>query len=670
MHLDILDDFLIIFALAIGTSMLCHRLRIPALVGFLFAGALGGPHGFALIDGVNQVEEMAEIGVILLLFSIGLEFSLGRLMAIRRLVLLGGGLQVVMTLCAALLISRGMGFAWPQSVFLGFLVSLSSTAVVLKLYQESSTMDTPQGRTVLGILLFQDVIVVPMMIVTPMLGGAGGSLAINVLILLGKSVFLGGFVFLAAKWIIPFLLLKITGTRNRELFLLGVISIAFALAWFTSLLGMSLALGAFLAGLMISESEYSHHTVSNVLPFRDVFMSFFFVSVGMLFNVDVALDHLGIILLLTALLFVVKFLCAGVATLALGFPLRTILVVGFSLSQVGEFSFILFSVGAQHGLVDDAIYNIFLAVTCLTLLSTPFLIGLGYKAADWTTGLSLPAFLKGRKLAGEEKRDAHLYHDHIIIVGFGLVGRNLARAAKGSGIRYTVIELNPETVRRERAAGESIRYGDAAFKEVLHSAHIGSARVLVITFHDPNAVHRIVSQAREMNPGIHVITRARFISEVESLYGHGVDEVVPDEFESSIEIFTRVLIKYLVPRDEIDEMSHELRAGGYERLRAQNIETVLLNDLKVPDMEISTLKLDERSPLAGSSLAQMNLRRAYGVTLLALVREGEVTANPDPEEVFHGGDEMVVLGSAKSVAQFAAHAGEPSEEISDEGKDE
>ncbi|MHC4944032.1 MAG: cation:proton antiporter, partial [Planctomycetota bacterium] len=497
MHLDILNDFLIIFGLAIGTSFLCQRFRIPALVGYLLVGALGGPHGFALIDRVAQVEEMAEIGVILLLFAIGLEFSLGRLLEIKRLVLLGGGLQVGLTLVATLLISRALGFDWPQSVFLGFLVSLSSTAVVLKLYQDSSIIDTPHGRTVLGILIFQDVIVVPMMIITPMLGGAGGSIAVNILILLGKSLLLAGFVYLAAKWIIPFLLLKITGTRNRELFLLGVIFIAFALAWFTSLLGMSLALGAFLAGLMISESEYSHHTVSTILPFRDVFMSFFFVSVGMLFNVGVAFDHLWIVLVMTALLITLKFLCAGTATLALSFPLRTILIVGFSLSQVGEFSFILFRVGAEYGIVDEDTYNIFLAVTFLTLLATPFLLNLGQRAAAWTTRVSLPAFLKGRDLSAEEKRDAHLYKDHIIIVGFGLVGRNLARAAKGSGIRYTVIELNPETVRRERAAGESIRYGDAAFKEVLHSAHIESARVLVITFHDPGAVHRIVNEARE-----------------------------------------------------------------------------------------------------------------------------------------------------------------------------
>ncbi|MBU0755289.1 MAG: cation:proton antiporter, partial [Planctomycetes bacterium] len=654
MHLNILDDFLIIISLALGTSFLCHRIKVPTLVGFLLAGALGGPHGFALIGNVTEVETMAEIGVILLLFSIGLEFSLGRLMEIKRVVLLGGGLQVGLTLAAALGISRGFDFSWPQSVFLGCLVSLSSTAVVLKLYQESSTLDTRHGRTVLGILIFQDILVVPMMIVTPMLGGAGGSIAVNLLTLLGKSLLLAGFVFVAARWLIPFLLLKIVGTRNRELFLLGVIFIAFALAWFTSLLGMSLALGAFLAGLMISESEYSHHTVSNILPFKDVFMSFFFVSVGMLFNGTVVVQHLGIILVLTAALIALKFLCAGAATFALGYPLRTILLVGFGLSQVGEFSFILSRVGEQHGLIQGDHYAIFLAVTCLTLLATPFLMNLGERIAGWTVKIPLPGFLKGRDLAGERQRGASLLKDHVIIVGFGLVGRNLARAAKGSRIPNTVIELNPKTVRRERAAGESILYGDAAFKEVLHSAHVESARVLVITFHDPGAVHRIVRRAREMNPGIHVITRARFFHEVESLYGHGADEVIPDEFETSIEIFTRVLTKYLVSRDKIEALSHELRAGGYERLRARNIETVLLKDLKIPDMEISTLTLDPGSALADRTLAEMNLRRKYGVTLLALVREGKVIPNPDPEASIHGNDEMVVLGSTGNITRLSA----------------
>ncbi|MFH2000384.1 MAG: cation:proton antiporter [Planctomycetota bacterium] len=661
MHLNILNDFLIIFGLAIGSSFLCQRFKIPALVGFLLAGALGGPHGFALIAGVAEVENMAEIGVILLLFSIGLEFSLGRLMEIRRVVFLGGGLQVGLTLAAALGISRGLDFSWPQSVFLGCMVSLSSTAVVLKLYQESSSMDTRHGRTVLGILIFQDVLVVPMMIITPMLAGAGGSIASNLVVLLGKSMLLGVFVYVAARWIIPFLLFRIAATRNRELFLMGVIFIVFALAWSTSLLGMSLALGAFLAGLMISESEYSHHTVSNILPFRDVFMSFFFISVGMLFNGTVVLEHIGIILALTAMLIAVKFVCAGTATFVLGYPLRTILLVGSGLSQVGEFSFILSRLGVEYGLIADPTYPIFLAVICLTLLATPFLMNLGQWAATWSTKIPLPGFLKGRDLAGERKRGALMKKDHVVIVGFGLVGRNLVRAAKGAQVPYMVIELNPETVRRERKAGESILYGDAAFNEVLHSAHIESARVLVITFHDPSAVHRIVRQTRELNPGIHVITRARFFHEVEALYRQGVDEVIPDEFEVSIEIFTRVLAKYLVSRDQIDALSHELRAGGYERLRARNIETMLLRDLKIPDVEISNLKLDPRSNLAGRTLAQMNLRRIYGVTLLALIREGKVKANPDPEDTIHGGDEMVVLASAENIMRLAADAGTPAE---------
>lgn len=657
MHLYILNDFLIIFGLAIGTSFLCQRCRIPGLVGFLLAGALGGPHGFGLIGAEAEVEVMAEIGVILLLFSIGLEFSFGRLMEIKRIVFLGGGLQVGLTLAAALGISLGLGLSWPQSVMVGFMVSLSSTAVVLKLYQESSSLDTHHGRTVLGILILQDVLVVPMMIVTPLLGGAGGSVAVSLLILLGKSVLLASFIFLAAKWVIPFLLFKIAGTRNRELFLLGVIFIAFALAWCTSLLGMSLALGAFLAGLMISESEYSHHTVSNILPFRDVFISLFFVSVGMLFNVTVVLGHFWIILLLTALLIAVKFVCAGAAAFFLGASLRTILLVGASLSQVGEFSFILSRVGAQYGLIADDANSIFLAVTCLTLLATPFLMKLGERAAGWTTQIPLPQFMKKRDLASGRLPNASVLKDHIVIVGFGLVGHNLARAAKGAKVSYMVIELNPETVRRERQAGETIIYGDAAFKEVLQSAQIASARVLVITFHDPGSVHRIVRQARDLNPGIHVITRARYFQEMDSLYRHGADEVIPDEFEASVEIFTRVLARYLVPRDKIDALGRDLKAGGYERLRVQNIETVLLKDLKVPDMEISNLKLDPGSPLAGRTLAEMNLRRNYGVNVLALIREEKVMANPDPKSVILGHDELVVLGSTENISRLAADAG-------------
>ena len=467
MELTILNDIVIIFGLAIGASFLCRFLRISTILGFLLAGALAGPHGFALIKGVHEVEVLSEIGVILLLFSIGLEFSLDRLLEIKRAVYLGGGIQVGLTFIATLAAARWLDFSWPEAVFIGFLLSLSSTAVVLKLLQEKSVLDSPYGRTTLGILLFQDIMIVPMMIVTPMLGGAGGSVLESLALLAGKTLLLVVFIYLAAKWLIPFLLHRVAGTRSSELFLLMVVFIAFALAWTTSLLGMSLALGAFLAGLMIAESEYELQAISNILPFRDIFMSFFFISVGMLFDGGAALDHAGTILLISLALILLKFLTAGAAAVFLGFSLRTVLLVGFALVQIGEFSFILARVGWKNDLLPESAYPIFIAVTVITLVATPFVMGLG-RFADSIAGRRFwPGFLRRSRIEERAGKAVPSKSDHVIIVGFGLVGRHIAHAARASDIAYTVIELNPNTVRRERKAGESILYGDATYREVL-----------------------------------------------------------------------------------------------------------------------------------------------------------------------------------------------------------
>jgi CPA2 family monovalent cation:H+ antiporter-2 len=562
MELIFLDDILIISGLAIAASFVCLRLKLPTIVGFLVAGALAGPHGFGFIGDVEEVEHMADIGVIFLLFTIGLEFSMARLFSIKRAALLGGSVQVGLTLLATAVVAHAFEFTWAQSVFMGFLFALSSTAVVLKLLQERSALDTPHGRTALGILIFQDIIIVPMMIVTPILGGEGGPLGRELTLIAGKALLLLAFIYLSAKWIIPLVLYRITGTRSRDLFLLVVIFIAFALAWTTSWLGMSLALGAFLAGLMIAESEYHVQAASNILPFREIFMSFFFVAVGMLLDIHAVLDHAWIVLLLTASLILFKFIFAGLATLVIGYPLRTVLLVGLTLGQVGEFSFILAEVGRGYGLLPGDSHAVFIAVTVLTILVTPFMMGLEKRANalaerfPWKGFLAMDGGLKIEPM-----------QNHVVIVGFGLVGRQIARVAKASAIPYRVIELNPDTVRRERKAGEPILYGDATYAEVLHSAGVDRAKLLVVTAPDTAVAGRLTHLARGLNAEIRIIFRARFFTEIETLNRIGVDEVVPDELEASIEIYRRVLMHYEVPAGRVQDLCRELREGGYRRLR-------------------------------------------------------------------------------------------------------
>ena len=567
MDIPLLNDIVIIFGLAIVVLMVCHRLGIPAVLGFLLTGVFVGPYGFELIKAVHEVEILAEIGIVLLLFTIGIEFSLEKLLQIKTAVLLGGSLQVLLTFLTTTYIVRHIGLDFGVAVFVGFLVALSSTAIVLKLIQDRAEVDTPHGRVTLGILIFQDIIIVPMMLVTPFLAGETANWGESVLLLLGKGIGIILLVVLSAKWIVPRILFHIAKTRDQEVFLLSVVLICLGIAWLTAMAGLSLALGAFLAGLIISESEYSHQALGNILPFRNVFTSFFFVSIGMLLDVNFLFRQPGLILLIAMAVFAVKSAIAAFAVILLGRPLRTAILVGLALGQVGEFSFILSRTGVEHGLLTGNIYQTFLAFSILTMAATPFAIMLAPRVADLILRLPMPNKLKtGFHPVPAPSVEAK--KDHLVIIGFGVNGRNVARAAQRSGILYVVIEANPDTVRNELAKGKPISYGDATQEAVLQHANIKDARVVVVAINDPASTRRIVEIIRRLSPKVHLIVRSRYIQEMKPLHELGANEVIPEEFETSIEIFTRVLAKYLIPRDQIEALVAEIRADGYEMLRS------------------------------------------------------------------------------------------------------
>ncbi len=651
MEIPLLKDILILFGLAIAVLLICHRLHVPSIVGFLLTGILAGPHGLRLISAVHEVEILAEIGIVLLLFTIGIEFSLGNLLKIRKSVLMGGSFQVLLTIMVTYLISMQIGLGFAQSVFVGFLVSLSSTAIVLKLIQERAEVDSPHGRTTLGILIFQDVIIVAMILGTPLLAGATGNLGESILIIIAKGIGIILLVMVGGKWIVPQVLYQITRTRNRELFLLSVVVICLSVAYMTSSAGLSLALGAFLAGLIISESEYSYQALGNILPFRDVFTSFFFVSIGMLLDVGFLFHRPGIIVLIALCVLVLKSIIAGSVTILLGFPLRTGTLVGLALSQVGEFSFILSKTGIEHGLLSGNIYQMFLSVSVLTMAATPFMIAMAPRLADLALRLPLPKRLKsglhpvqGIKEAGKT--------DHLIIIGFGVNGTNVARAAKAGGIPYVIIEMNPETVRSEQAKGEPIYYGDATQEAVFQHANIKGARITVVAINDPTATRRITEIARRLNPIVYLIVRTQYLQEMEPLYDLGANEVIPEEFETSVEIFTRVLAKYLVPKDEIERFVAEVRSDGYEMFRSLSKESSSFCDLtlQLPDVEISLLRVAERSIFAGKTLAQIELRKRCGVTLLAIRRDSEILSNPYGDTILYANDVLFILGPPDKIA--------------------
>ncbi len=652
MDIPLLNDIVVIFGLAIVVLFICNRLRVPAVVGFLLTGIIVGPYGFGLVKAVHEVEILAEIGIVLLLFTIGIEFSFERLLQIKKSVLMGGSLQVLLTFLATLFIVRQFGQAFGEAVFIGFLVALSSTAIVLKLIQERAEVDSPHGRTTLGILIFQDIIIVPMILVTPLLVGATGNLGGSVLILLTKGIGIILLVFISTKWIVPRILYQITKTRNQEIFLLSVVVICLGVAWLTSKAGLSLALGAFLAGLVISESEYSHQALGNILPFRDVFTSFFFVSIGMLLDIGFLFQQPGIIALIALGILVLKSFIACFTVVLLGFPFRTSILVGLALGQVGEFSFILSSTGVEHGLLAGNIYQMFLASSVLSMATTPFIIILAPRAADIILRLPLPKrLISGFYPVSEIKVKAK--KDHLIIIGFGVNGKNVARAARLSDIPYAVIEMNPETVRSEQAQGEPIYYGDSTQEIVLQNANIKDARIVVIAINDPASTRRITKIIRRLNPKIHLIVRSRYLQEMKPLYELGASEVIPEEFETSVEIFTRVLAKYLIPRDEIEVLVAEIRSDGYDMFRTLSKASSSFSDLhlQLPDVEISTLRIVERSPLVGKSLAEIELRKKYEVTVLAIRRNSQILSNLNVNMPLCANDVLFVLGQPNRVAE-------------------
>jgi CPA2 family monovalent cation:H+ antiporter-2 len=546
------------------------------------------------------------------------------------------------------LASLQIGRTFGESLFIGFLVSLSSTAIVLKIIQGKAEMDSPHGQTSLAILIFQDLIVVPMMLFTPLLAGMEGEIGQSLLILLAKGAGVIVMVILSAKWIVPQLLYQIARTRSSELFLLTVVVLCFAIAWLTSSVGLSLALGAFLAGLIISESEYSYQALGNILPFRDVFTSFFFVSVGMLLDVGFLLESLPSVVTIVLIILTLKTITAGFATVLLGFPLRTALLVGLTLAQVGEFSFILARSGVKQGFLAGDIYQLFLAVSVLTMAVTPFIISVAPYVTDSVMRLPIPSRLKSGLYPLEREKKASK-NDHLVIIGFGVNGRNLNRAATVAGIPHVIVDMNPETVRQERKSGKPIFYGDATQETVLHHAGIHAARVVVVAISDAAATRRIIEIVRRLNPKVQVIARTRFLKEVKPLFELGANEVVPEEFETSVEIFTRVLRKYLIPRDEIEKLISEVRSDGYQMFRSLSKDSLSFSDLtlNLPDIEISTLRVCERSPVDGKSLAQVELRKRYGVSILAIRRGERVLSNPGADMQLLGND--VVVGTPHEI---------------------
>lgn len=653
MEYALLQDMEILFGLAVTTVILFRRLMFPSIIGFLAAGILAGPHTLGLIKNIHQVEQMAEIGVVLLLFTIGIEFSLKELMRIKHLVLLGGGLQVGLTILLTALVGVAFHFSVQQSIFFGFLVALSSTAILMKLLMDAGETDAPHGKMSMGILIFQDLCVVPLMLFVPFLSGGGDGLT-GILKVSAKAAAVVVVAHYGARFLVPWIFGQVVKVRSRELFLLTILFIGFGTAWITAQVGLSLALGAFIAGLAISESEYSHQALGDIMPFRDAFMSLFFISVGMLLDPAVLLKHPLLIASLVVTIILIKTLVTTGAAMSLGISMRIALISGLALAQIGEFSFVLCQSGLKAGLLTQDVYQIFLAASVATMGLTPFCLKYSAPVAERVAAVFPRALTRGRGVLARREHRMTI-SDHVVIVGYGLNGRNLARVLNHFKIEHVVIETNPFTVKTERKKGTHIIFGDGSGSEILSHANIERARIIVIAISDAASSRRIAAQARQMNPAIHVIVRTRYILEMEPLYKLGVNEVIPEEFETSIEILSRVLRKYLLTHDEIERCVSQVRSDSYEMFRTmsrRHSHAVGISGF-LTGAELGTFRVGPASPLVGKSLRDGILRDRSGTTLLMIKRGNEVIPNPDPVWEIREDDIVLILGTPEQLAAAA-----------------
>jgi len=650
-ELELLNSIVIVISLSVVVLFIFHRLRAPTIVGFLLTGILAGPQGLGLISASEQVSLLADIGVVLLLFTVGIEVSLRDIIQLKKYVLVGGSLQVALTTLAVFLVMMSLDLPVGTAVLLGLLVSLSSTAIVLRIIQKREEFDSLHGRTTLGILIFQDMAVVPMMLLIPLLPGSTLALGSSPLAVALKGLSIVALIIISAKWLVPRILYSIARTRDRELFLLSIVAICLAVAWITSLAGLSLGLGAFLAGLIISESPYSHQAFGNIVPLRDVFTSFFFISIGMLLDVGVLIANPAFIVLLALAVMALKAALAGLAISLMGLPFRIIILVSLALSQIGEFSFVLSKVGFESGLISREYYQIFLDVTVLTLAATSLIMAVSPKVAEGMLRLPLPSRLKARPYPSVSK-ELEALEDHLIIIGYGVNGRNVARSAKRESIPYLIVDMDPEIVMREGKSGEPIYFGDAASEAVLNHVGICKAKAMVIAISDPSATRRITELARRLNPDIFIIARTRYVQEMKPLHDLGADEVIPEEYETSIEIFSRVLSRYDVPRDKIESFIDQIRSDGYDMFRSYSREPFCSADLSLMTEDISTLKVCQGSPASERALGELELE-ALDIKPLAVHRGMDTLSNPDRGLVLLTDDVVILMGREENIHKVA-----------------
>lgn len=649
-------DLVSVFAVAACGGLLAALLRQPVLLGYLIGGMVVGPAGLGLIKELIQVETLAQFGVAFLLFALGVEFSFTELKKVQAIALGGGGLQITLTILVTVLVCGATG-AWAdlpaKGVFLGGILSLSSTAVVLKCLMERNETETPHGQVMLGILVVQDLALGLMLAVLPALHQPAESLVIAVLLaLLRIGLFAAGAV-AAGIWLIPPLLRLLARTESRELFLLGVVALCLGIALLTEYMGLSIEMGAFVAGLMISEVEYADQTLTYVEPLRDIFASLFFASIGMLIDPVFLWNNLELILGLVALVFIGKFLIITPLVKLFRYPLKTALIAGLGLAQIGEFSFVLASEGQVLGLVSRRVYLLILGTTAVTLVLTPFVLRLVPILFDWVE--SIP-WLKPY-LSGEGKplavADELPMKDHVVVCGYGRVGRNLVKLLQQHDLPVVVIDQAESRIQQLREAEVPYVYGNCVSFHVLETAGVHTARGMAIALPDPMSTRLCLKRALELSPELNVVVRATNDKSIEVLYQLGAREVVQPEFEASLEMVAYILTDLGFSPAVVQREMQEIRNRHYLDLRPEQSASEVSRDLQqaTQDLNKRWYPLPSGSPLVGMTLDEADMRYLTGASLMAIRREGgEEIDYPPAQTKLEEGDRLLVVGSDDELA--------------------
>ncbi|MFV0507506.1 MAG: cation:proton antiporter [Bacteroidales bacterium] len=662
MELGLLFDIAIIFALSTFVNYIFTKIRIPTIIGYLLTGVIAGPFALGLIREHHSIELMAEIGVVLLMFTIGLEFSIKHLMKIRKVVFVGGFLQLILTTGITLVLTLHYLADWRVALFVGFLTSLSSTAVVLKLLQERSDISSNYGRTVVGILIFQDIVLIPLMLFTPMLAGKIGNPSHELLLLLCKTVILISLVYVGNRWLMPRILKLIAFTKNQELFMMTTFVICLSVALLTNSMGISLAFGAFLAGLMISDSEYSHNVFSNLIPFKDIFTSFFFVSIGMLLNINYLIDNLVLVSVSVLVILLLKAFMAGSTAFLLGHTFRGTVMVALSLCQVGEFSFILAQSGMKFNIISPENYQLFLAVAIISMSITPLLMMGSSRIANALMRLPLPKVVVNGLFPLPEAEVPN-YQNHTIFIGTDSRSKSLALMARHVKMPYISIVFDPAKAQEQQKDGDIAIYGDAMNEPVLMKAHIDTASIVVISIGRRIETMSIIEKIRHINHHAEIIVRTKYVFDIEELYNIGANQVIPEEFETAVSMFERVLHKRLVPQRDINRIVTKIKGDNYGLIREgykDNKSLQLLSEL--PNLNIVSFKVYEESELTTLTLKELHLRRNYGITLIAVLRHEELIEHPTADFSLETGDIAYIMGRSEEIADATDLFGNTEEE--------